>query len=161
MPQTLPYEVEIDARQFEDVEQFEAARQEAYASDKTERGERLQDLVESAKVAGGLAVYDVAMEALTSPDAAESAHDAAMKRFDKISEKIATTETHRKHDGLTYRITIDPSGEVTGVNKIEPIEEDKKLTARSKQVSKNTGWGPKMNSSSFRGSIVDPSRRHS
>lgn len=159
MPHTPTLEVEIEASYLENAEAFEAARQEAYAADESERSGRLRLLGNSAKVAGGLALYDVAMEKLTHVERATELHDAAINRFEEMSERIASTETRRKHTETTYRLSIDPSGEITGISKIEPVKEDKKLTQRSQRIADQTGYGPKMNGSSFRTSSVDAHRR--
>lgn len=159
MPHTPLLEVEIEASSLADFEQFEAARQEAY-DDPEHRNERLQTLVETAQLAGGVAVYEAVLDTLTQPaDEAEAIKSDALSRFESISDKVATTNTHRKHDALTYRISIDDEGDVRAVSKIEPIKEDKKLTQRSQKIADQTGYGPKMNDSSFKISSVDAHRR--
>lgn len=156
--------VEIPASQLADQAAFDAARADAYKlEDPSQRAEALISLTESAEVVGGVALSDVVLEKLTSPEEAEAKDYAsrAADRLSRISDAVATTKVERKHTEPTYRIEVTPNGTVEQVGKIVPIAEDKQRTMRTQKVMQHVGWGPKQNDTSKRlGGPVDPRSRH-
>lgn len=152
------YEVEIAADQIANKDQFEAARREAYGLKGDERLAHLGRLVSSTTLEGDLPLYDVVLEKLTHNPDADQQLDEAERRFEEVSDRVASLETSRKHTGLTYRIALNARGDVEGVSRIESVPVDKKAEGRAKQNAKKIGWGPKQNGSSFRGNVVDPDR---
>lgn len=124
----------------------------------------IHDSFEPDERAEALAAFVLPLETDLGSNLGELARDAAMRAIgestDSDSDTVRKSLFGGKPDGDSFQLTVDAeSGEVTDIQTVKRLREDKRATARSQVISDRTGYGPKKNDTSFRTDSVDPNRR--
>jgi len=142
-------QVEIPSRVIDpnDAPDFELMRRAIYRRHAPD-AERQRELTELADL--------ISLKPAKKEEEPVSLHDAVLQILDHLRPSPEITR------GIGYRLTLDREGNISAIEKVSHLPEDRRATERAHQMVKRIASGPKKNGTSFRTNLgnLPPTRIH-